>query len=122
MTLVKEKEMKISLDKEIVKNILIQEEFYTKVPEYYFLKEAGYKILTEMSREGGCSACSERNLIEPTVSAFISHTVNLLFDCGPEALVNFKNFARLLMDGGDDFQIGVFYKDNDDAEIQELLI
>lgn len=114
--------MKIILDKEIVKNILIQEEFYSKVPEYYFLKEAGYKILEEMSREGGCSACSERNLIEPTISAFISHTVNLLFDCGPEALVNFKNFVKVLIDKGDDLQIGVFYKDNDDAEVQELII
>ena len=37
--------MKINLDKELVREILIQELFYNRVPEYYYLKEAGYKVI-----------------------------------------------------------------------------
>ena len=50
--------MKVNLDKDFVKEILIQETFYNQVPEYYYLKEAGYKIFQEMSKEGGCSSCA----------------------------------------------------------------
>lgn len=114
--------MKINLDKELVKEILIQELFYNKVPEYYYLKEAGYKIVQELSREGGCTSCAERNVIDPTIMAFISHTVNMLLDCGPSALVNFKNFVKDLKDIKEDFHVFVLYKENELSEIQELLI
>jgi hypothetical protein len=54
--------------------------------------------------------------------AFISHTVNMLLDCGPSALVNFKNFIKDLKDIKEDFSILVLYKENELSEIQELFI
>jgi len=114
--------MKINLDKELVKEILIQELFYNRVPEYYYLKEAGYRIVQEMSKDGGCTSCTERNVIDPTIMAFISHTVNMLLDCGPSALVNFKNFVKDLKGIKEDFNVLVLYKENELSEIQELLI
>jgi hypothetical protein len=116
--------MKIELHKDLIKELLVQEYFYNIVYEYFFLKEAGSKIADALSSPGGCSACTEKNLIDPSISAFMSHTVNMYLDCGPEALVRFKNYIReykqILPD--EEFYISVLYKDNDEAEIQELQI
>jgi hypothetical protein len=114
--------MKINLDKDLIKEILIQETFYNRVPEFYYLKEAGYKIVQEMSREGGCTACAERNLIEPTVMSFISHTVNLLLECGRDSLIKFKDYVKDLLDIKEDFEISVLYKDTPESETTEILI
>ena len=114
--------MKVNLDKDFVKEILIQETFYNQVPEYYYLKEAGYKIVQEMSKEGGCSSCAERNLIDPTIMAFISHTVNMLLDCGSDSLKNFKEYIRQYKNIQEDFSISVLYKENDESPIEEILV
>jgi hypothetical protein len=116
--------MKIELDKNFIKELLVQESFYNIVYEYFFLKEAGAKIADALGSPGGCSACTEKNLIDPSVSAFMSHTVNMYLDCGPEALIRFKIYVRMLREipQDEEFYISVLYKDNDGAEIQELLI
>lgn len=114
--------MKVNLDKGLIKEILIQETFYNRVPEFYYLKEAGYKIVQEMSREGGCTACAEKNLIDPTIMAFISHTVNLLLECGDQSLIKFKEFVKDLLEVKEDFQISVLYKDTPESEVTEILI
>ena len=116
--------MKIELDKNFIKELLVQESFYNIVYEYFFLKEAGAKIAEALSSPGGCSACTERNIIDPSISAFMSHTVNMYLDCGPEALIRFKEYVRNFKEIPQDqeFYISVLYKDNDAAEIEELLI
>lgn len=107
---------------ELVKQILVLEEFYNTVPEYFFLKEAGSKIAEAMSRDGGCTTCTENSLINPTVAAFMSHTVNMYLDCGKEALDKFKLFVASFKNIQDDFQISVLYTETDESEITELLI
>jgi hypothetical protein len=114
--------MKISVDMELVKQILVVEDFYNKVPEYFFLKEAGSKIAEAMSRDGGCTSCTENNLINPTVAAFMSHTVNMYLDCGKEALDKFKAFIKSFKNIGEDFDIAVLYTETDESAITELLI
>ena len=114
--------MKVGLDRNLVKDILIQETFYNQVPEYYYLKEAGYKIVQEMSKEGGCSSCAERNIIEPTIAAFVSHTVNLYLDCGPQALEKFKKYLREFLEAGEDFEVYVMYKNHENEEPTEIVI
>ncbi len=86
--------MKIELDKDLIKALLVQEYFYNIVYEYFFLKEAGAKIAEALSSPGGCSSCTERNIIDPSISAFMSHTVNMYLDCGPDALIRFKQYVR----------------------------
>ena len=54
--------MKISIDKNLVKELLVMEDFFNKVPEYFYLKEAGSKINEALGQQGGCSACTENNL------------------------------------------------------------
>jgi hypothetical protein len=114
--------MKISIDVEFIKQLLSLEDFYNKVPEYFFLKEAGSQIVEAMSRDGGCTACTENNLIKPTVAAFMSHTVNMYLDCGKEALDKFKLFVKSFKNIEEDFQISVLYTEFEGAEITELLI
>jgi hypothetical protein len=114
--------MRIDLDREFVKEILIQENFYNAVPEYFFLKEAGAKIVEAISREGGCTSCTENNLINPTIMAFISHTVNMYLDCGIAAMEKFKLFVKDFKNITEDFSIVVLYKENEDMEIAELII
>ena len=41
--------MKISVDIEFIKQILVVEDFYNKVPEYFFLKDAAKKGLSSFS-------------------------------------------------------------------------
>lgn len=124
MIFLKENKMKIELDKDLIKALLVQEYFYNIVYEYFFLKEAGAKIAEALSSPGGCSACTERNIIDPSISAFMSHTVNMYLDCGPEALIRFKEYVRNFKEIPQDqeFYISVLYKDNDAAEIEELQI
>ena len=112
--------MKISVDIEFIKQILVVEDFYNKVPEYFFLKDAGAQIVEATSRDGGCTACTERNLIDPTTMAFIAHAVNMYFDCGPQSMVNFKEFMRKFKNIEGDFHIAIFYKENDESEIVSL--
>lgn len=116
--------MKIELDKDLIKALLVQEYFYNVVYEYFFLKEAGSKIAEALGSPGGCSACTERNIIDPSISAFMSHTVNMYLDCGPESLIRFKQYIREFkqIPQHEEFYISVLYKDNDAAEIQELQI
>jgi hypothetical protein len=114
--------MKVDLNKDLVKEILIQEIFYNTVPEFFFLKDAGAQIVEATSRDGGCTACTERNLIDPTTMAFIAHAVNMYFDCGPQSMVNFKEFMRKFKNIEGDFHIAIFYKENDESEIAEILI
>lgn len=114
--------MKISLDKELVKNILIQENFYNQVPEYFFLKEVGSNIVMSMSEDGSCSSCVENNLIIPAITTFISHTVNMYLDCGKESLNKFKQYIKYFKNITEDFEIAVLYKENEDGNIVELLI
>ena len=48
----------------------------------------------------------------------------MYLDCGPEALIRFKMYVRMLREipQDEEFYISVLYKDNDAAEIEELLI
>lgn len=114
--------MKISIDKNLVQELLVMEDFFNKVPEYFYLKEAGSRINEALGQEGGCSACTENNLINPTIMNFLSHTVNMYIDCGVDSLNKFKQFVKEYKNGGDDFQIGVFYKESDESEVVELII
>lgn len=114
--------MKISVDIEFIKQILVVEDFYNKVPEYFFLKDAGSQIAEAMARDGACTSCTENNLIRPTVSAFMSHTVNMYLDCGKEALDKFKTFIKSFKNIEEDFHISVLYTETEGAEITELLI
>ena len=114
--------MRIDLDRELVKEILIQETFYNTVPEYFFLKEAGAKIVEAISREGGCTSCTENNLINPTIMAFISHTVNMYLYCEPSSMDKLKLFIKDFKDIKESFSIIVLYKENEETEIVELSI
>lgn len=114
--------MKISLDKDLVQNILIQETFYNQVPEYFFLKEVGSNIVMSISKDGSCSSCVENNLINPAIMTFISHTVNMYLDCGKDSLIKFKNFVKQFKNIQEDFEIAVLYKENDEGNVVELLI
>jgi ribose 5-phosphate isomerase len=114
--------MKIELNKDLVKEILVQETFYNTVPEFFFLKDAGAQIVEAMSRDGGCTTCTENNLINPTTMGFIAHAVNMYFDCGIGSLTNFKNFMRKFKNIEGDFSIALFYKESDEADIAEILI
>lgn len=114
--------MKVSLDKDLVRSILIQETFYNQVPEYFFLKEAGSNIVMSISQDGSCSSCVENNLINPTVMTFISHTVNMYLDCGKESLDKFKKYVKEFLQLSESFEISVLYKENEDTEVAELLI
>ena len=114
--------MKIMLDANIIKQLLVTEEFFNKVPEYFYLKEAGSRINQALSQEGGCSACTENNLINPTVMNFMSHTVNMYLDCGVDSLAKFKEYVRSTKGEDETFQIGVLYKENDLADVVELII
>lgn len=114
--------MRISLDKDLVQNILIQENFYNQVPEFFFLKEVGSNIVMSISKDGSCSSCVENNLINPAIMTFISHTVNMYLDCGKDALDKFKKYVKDFKNIAEDFQIVVLYKENDEADVVELLI
>jgi len=114
--------MKVMLEAGLIKQLLVTEDFFNKVPEYFYLKEAGSRINQAMSQEGGCSACTENNLINPTVMNFMSHAVNMYLDCGPDALTKFKKYVQALYNEDDTFQIGMFYKENDEAEVVELIV
>ena len=82
--------MVVILNKDIIKNLLVQEQFFNEVPEYFFLKDAGSQISQALDDKGGCSSCTEKNLIDPSINSFISHTVNMRLDCGPESTIKFK--------------------------------
>ena len=112
---------KLAITQQVVRDLLTRENFYNEVPEYFFLKEAGAKIVAAMDDEGGCSSCIENNLIQPTISAFISHTVNMRLDCGEGAMLNFKKFIRELAKKPD-LEITIFYKEHDEAEATELFL
>ena len=53
--------MDLVLTKEVVKNLLVREDFYHKVPEFYYLKEAGAKIVSALDDEGRSREWSERS-------------------------------------------------------------
>jgi len=110
--------MIIVLNKEIVKKLLMDEQFYNSVPEFFFLKEAGSRIVDALDDAGGCTPCTEKNLIEPTIGAFISHTVNMRLDCGPESTAKLKQFFN--KGYNTEVTLKVLYKPNDDSEIEEL--
>ena len=110
------------LEAGLIKQLLVTEDFFNKVPEYFYLKEAGSRINQALNQEGGCSACTENNLINPTVMNFMSHAVNMYLDCGIDSLTKFKNYVKELYEGDDSFQIGMLYKENDEADVVELII
>lgn len=114
--------MRINLSEELIRSLIIREDFYNLVPEYFFLKEAGAKIAEAVARPGGCTQCTENSLVKPTIVAFMSHTVNMYLDCGKDALSKFKEYIRLLENTQEDFQIVVHYKETEEQDIQELLI
>lgn len=112
---------KLAITQQVVRDLLTRENFYNEVPEYFFLKEAGAKIVAAMDDKGGCSSCTENNLVQPTISAFISHTVNMRLDCGEESMIKFKNFVRTLAKNPE-LEITIFYKEHDEAEAVELFL
>jgi len=114
--------MRLNLSEELVRELIIQEAFYNSTPEFFFLKEAGANIAEAVSRPGGCTSCTEKNLIEPTILAFISHTVNMYLDCGKDSLFKFKQYVKQFKKIEEDFNIVVLYKENDDTDVVELLI
>jgi hypothetical protein len=114
--------MKISVEKDLVKRILSQENFYNQVPEYFFMKEVGSQVAEALSMEGGCPSCIENNLIMPAVMNFISHTINMYLDCGPSSCQNLKKYIKEFVNAPEDLQIGLLYKENDDSDIVELII
>lgn len=114
--------MRINLSEELIRNLIIREDFYNLVPEYFFLKEAGAKIAEAIASPGGCSSCTENNVVKPTIVAFMSHTVNIYLDCGPDSLIKFKQYIKNFKEIQEDFQIVVHYKETEEQDIQELLI
>jgi hypothetical protein len=48
----------------------------------------------------------------------------MYLDCGPDALIRFKQYVREFkqIPQDEEFYVSVLYKDNDAAEIQELQI
>lgn len=110
--------MDLVLTKEVVKNLLVREDFYHKVPEFYYLKEAGSKIVSALDDKGGCSSCADRNLIQPTIQAFISNVVNMRIDCGPDSTVNLKKYVNQLYN--QEVIIKVFFKETEDSETVEF--
>jgi hypothetical protein len=114
--------MKIELDRDLVKNILAQENFYNSVPEFFFMKEMGSKIAEALSAPGGCSSCTENNLITPAIMTFISHSVNMYLDCGPESCVKLKNFIKEFIKCEEDLTVGIFYKENEEKPVEEILL
>ena len=113
--------MKVSLDQDLVKAILPREDFYNEVPEFFFLKEAGSQIAEALSRDGGCTSCTENNLINPTMMAFIAHTVNMYMDCGARSCENLKAYIKK-MANDNDITVSVLYRENDESELAEILI
>jgi len=111
--------MIVVLNKDIVKNLLVQEQFFNEVPEYFFLKDAGSQISQALDDKGGCSSCTEKNLIEPAINSFISHTVNMRLDCGAESTIKFKHFLRKAFQQ-EDIVVKVLYKPDENSEIEEL--
>lgn len=114
--------MKINMDQQLIKELLMQEEFFNNVPEYFYLKETGSKVFQALSAQGGCPACVENNLINPSIAEFMSHTINMHLDCGKDATVKLKNFIKESKKIEVDFEISVFYKENESADVVELLI
>lgn len=114
--------MKINMDQELIKALLMREDFFNKVPEYFYLKETGSKVFQALTAEGGCPACVENNLINPSIGEFMSHTINMYLDCGEEATSKLKSFIKAFKNINEDFNISVFYKESDEADIVELLI
>lgn len=114
--------MKIELDKDLVKNILAQEEFYNSVPEFFFMKEVGSKIAEALATPGGCSSCTENNLIMPAVMNFISHAVNMYLDCGPSSCDKLKVFIKTFINCQEDLTVGILYKEDEETPIQEILL
>lgn len=114
--------MKIELDKDLIKAILSQEDFYNSVPEFFFMKETGSKIAEALAVPGGCSSCTENNLIMPAVMTFISHAVNMYLDCGPESCYKLKAFIEKFIKPEEDLTVGIFYKENEEQPIQEILL
>jgi len=114
--------MKINMDQELIKELLMQEEFFNKVPEYFYLKETGSKVFQALTAEGGCPSCVENNLINPSIAEFMSHTINMYLDCGKESTLKLKNFIKESKKIEEEFQISAFYKQDEAADIVELLI
>lgn len=113
--------MNITLNKDIIKEIIVIEEFFNQVPEYFFLKEAGAKISAALDDKGGCAPCTESGLVNPTIAAFISHTVNMRMDCGPESVEKFKQFLKTFYNNPE-LVLKVFFKETEDSEIVEFEI
>lgn len=110
--------MDLILAKDIVKNLLIREDFYHEVPEFYYLKEAGAKIVSALDDKGGCSSCTDKNLVQPTIQAFISNAVNMRIDCGPNSTIALKKYVSKLYQ--QDVNLKVFFKETEDSETVEF--
>ena len=114
--------MRINLTKELVVELLTKEDFYNLVPEFFFLKENGARIAEAIAAPGGCTSCTERNLIEPTVLTFISHLINMYLDCGKISTVKFKEYIKNINSIQEDFEIVTLYKENEESDVVEILI